>query len=179
MNNLKGFKIAVLAANGVEQVELDKPCEALEKAGAEIFIISPEKEYLQAWNHDEKGKKFPIDCPLDEANSSDYDALLLPGGVMNPDRLRTLPKAVQFVKEMKKQNKPIAAICHAPWLLINADIVKGCKLTSWSSVSADLKNAGALWEDVPVVVDNNIVTSRKPDDIPQFNEAMIQLFQSQ
>lgn len=98
---------------------------------------------------------------------------------MNPDHLRTLPKAVQFVKEMKKQNKPIAAICHAPWLLINADIVKGCKLTSWSSVSADLKNAGALWEDVPVVVDNNIVTSRKPDDIPQFNEAMIQLFQSQ
>lgn len=174
---LKGLNVAVLAANGVEQVELVKPILALKEAGAKTTLISPEKEYLQAWNHDEKGDKFPIDCPLDEAVSENYDALLLPGGVMNPDRLRTFPKAVSLVKEMKQQNKPIAAICHGPWLLINADIIKGTKVTSWSSIKADLRNAGAEWIDAPVVCEDNILTSRKPEDIPQFNDAMIQLFE--
>ncbi len=176
MQKLTGLKIAILACNGVEQVELEKPREALEQAGASTYIISPEKNYLQAYNHHEKGDMFPIDCLLDQAVSNDYDALLLPGGVINPDRLRTFPKAIAFIQEINKQNKPIAAICHAPLLLINAGIIKGCKVTSWKSIDIDLTNAGAHWIDAPVVCDHNILTSRKPDDIPQFNEAMIQLF---
>lgn len=179
MKKLSGMKIAILAANGVEQVELEKPREALEAVGAEIFIISPEKEYVQGWNHTEKGDRFKVNFNLDEVNAKDFDALLLPGGVMNPDSLRTFPKAVNFVKEMNECNKPIAAICHGPWLLINAGVVKGCKVTSWSSISVDLTNAGAQWVDSAVVCDHNILTSRKPDDIPQFNEAMIILFHSQ
>ncbi len=178
MSKLTGLRIAILAASGVEQVELVKPRQALEAAGAKTFLISPETSEVQGWNHVEKADMFPVDCSLDEANASDYDALLLPGGVINPDRLRTFPKAIAFIKEINRQNKPIAAICHGPWLLINAEIVNGCKVTSWSSISIDLINAGAIWIDAPVVIDKKIITSRKPDDIPEFNEAMIKLFQT-
>ncbi|MDI9818866.1 MULTISPECIES: type 1 glutamine amidotransferase domain-containing protein [unclassified Legionella] len=177
MDNLKGIKVAILVANGFEQVEMEKPRQALQEEGAEIFIISPEKDYVQGWHHLEKGDNFSVDIPLDSAKAQDYDALLLPGGVINPDRLRTIPKAADFVKEFKAQNKPIAAICHGPWLLINAGVVKGHKVTSWASIKIDLINAGAEWIDKPVVCDNQLLTSRKPDDIPQFNEAMIKLFQ--
>ncbi len=177
MKNLNGLKVAILVANGFEQVEMVSPRRALEAAGAQTVLISPEKDKVQGWNHLEKADLFPIDCSLNEANASDYDALLLPGGVINPDHLRILPEAVAFVKEIRQQNKPVAAICHGPWMLINGGGVKGCKVTSWSSVSTDLINAGAQWIDSPVVRDERLVTSRNPDDIPQFNEAMIQLFE--
>ena len=174
--NLNGIRVAILVANGFEQVELVKPREALEKAGAKTVIISPEKK-VQGWNHMEKGDVFTVDVLLNEASADDYDALLLPGGVVNPDTLRLLPKAVSFVEEINRKNKPIAAICHGPWLLINANAVKGRQLTSWASLKTDLINAGATWVDEPTVNDHNLVTSRNPNDIPQFNKAMIQLFQ--
>ncbi|HRD69667.1 MAG TPA: type 1 glutamine amidotransferase domain-containing protein [Legionella sp.] len=176
MENLNGLKVGILVANGFEQIELEEPRKALEKAGAKTFIISPEQDKVQGWNHAEKGDFFSIDYPLDTVESEDFDALLLPGGLMNPDKLRILPKAVSLVKKINQQNKPIAAICHAPWLLINAGLARGRKMTSYSSVATDLVNAGAEWVDAPVVRDHQIVTSRKPDDIPQFNEAMINLF---
>ncbi|WP_094092225.1 type 1 glutamine amidotransferase domain-containing protein [Legionella clemsonensis] len=178
MNKLSGVRVAILAANGFEQVELEKPRKALEEEGAETVLVSPEKEQVQGWNHYEKGDVFPVDMSLDEASAHDFDALLLPGGVINPDRLRTFPKAASFVSEMEKQKKPIAAICHGPWLLINAEVVKGRKITSWPSIKVDLRNAGAEWVDQATVCDNQLLTSRKPDDIPEFNEAMIDLFQS-
>ncbi|KTD52111.1 intracellular protease, ThiJ/PfpI family [Legionella quinlivanii] len=177
MNKLKGKKIAILAANGFEQVEMEAPRKALENEGAETFLISPEKEEVQGWHHFEKGDKFPVDIPLKEAKAEHFDALLLPGGVINPDQLRLLPEAAEFVKSINIQNKPIAAICHGPWLLINAELAKGRKMTSWLSIKTDLINAGAEWVDKPVVCDQDILTSRKPDDIPQFNEAMIRLFE--
>jgi len=178
MLKLNGMKIAILVANGFEQVELEKPREALEKEGATIFVISPEENKVQGWNHFDKGDFFKVDIALANANAGEYDALLLPGGVINPDTLRTLPKAIEFIKEINKKNKPIAAICHGPWTLINAGAVKNHKVTSWVSIKCDLQNAGAEWVDEPVVRDKNLVTSRKPDDIPQFNEAMISLFAS-
>lgn len=176
MDKLKGMKIAVLVANGFEQVELVKPRQALLDEGAIVQIISPEQEEVQGWNHDQKADFFKVDCALDTVQAKDFDALLLPGGLMNPDTLRINAKAVAFIREMDQQHKPIAAICHAPWLLINAGLAKGKNLTSYLSVSTDLTNAGAHWIDKPVVVSNRIVTSRTPDDIPQFNEAMIELF---
>ena len=156
MNKLKGIKVGILVADGFEQVELEKPRLALEAAGAETFIISPEEGNVQGWNHWDKGDQFTVDVPLNKATPDMFDGLLLPGGVINPDRLRTFPKAIQLVKTIYTQKKPIAAICHGPWLLINA---------------------GAQWIDEPVVCDKNFLTSRKPEDIPKFNEAMIQLFQ--
>ncbi|WP_419419229.1 type 1 glutamine amidotransferase domain-containing protein [Legionella sp. D16C41] len=178
MNQLHNMKVAILVANGFEQIELEKPRQALEKAGAQTVLVSPEKEKVQGWNHDEKGDYFDVDLSLDDAKADDFDALLLPGGVQNPDHLRTLDKAVSFVKEIAGQKKPIAAICHGPWLLINADVAPKHKLTSWPSLEADLKNAGAQWVNETVVVDKELVTSRKPDDIPKFNEAMLGLFES-
>ncbi|KTD17302.1 type 1 glutamine amidotransferase domain-containing protein [Legionella jordanis] len=178
MNRLKGLKVAILAANGFEQVEMEKPREALEAEGAETFLVSPEANQVQGWNHFEKGDEFSVDVPLSQANPESFDALLLPGGVINPDRLRTFPEAASFVKQMNEQHKPIAAICHGPWMLINGEVAKGHKLTSWSSIKQDLINAGAEWVDEPVVCDEQLVTSRKPDDIPKFNEAMIKLFES-
>lgn len=177
MNSLKDIRVAILVANGFEQVELEKPREALDREGAQTVIISPEKE-VQGWNHTDKGSLFPVDVLLDDASPEDYDALLLPGGVINPDTLRTLPKAVDFVKKFNQENKPIAAICHGPWLLINAEVVKNRRLTSWQSIKIDLINAGATWVNEAVVRDKNLVTSRKPADIPKFNEAMITLFKS-
>lgn len=176
MGRLSGKKVAVLVANGFEQVEMEKPREALEKEGARTFVISPEKNVVQGWHHMEKGKTFTVDVNLSQANASDYDALLLPGGVFNPDLLRLEEKAIEFVKEMHQHKKPLAAICHGPWLLINAEIVDGLRLTSWPSIKQDLVNAGANWVDETTVCENKVLTSRKPEDIPQFNSAMIELF---
>jgi protease I len=171
--NALGFKIAILLTDGFEQVEMVKPKKALDEYGAQTFLIS-DKSRVQGWNHAKRGNYFDVDILLENANPQLFDMLLLPGGVMNPDTLRTLPKAVAFAKEMNKQKKTIAAICHGPWLLINAGVVKGKYLTSWSSLKTDLINAGAIWRDRPVVVDGNLITSRRPDDIPAFNQAIIE-----
>ncbi|KTD26105.1 type 1 glutamine amidotransferase domain-containing protein [Legionella israelensis] len=178
MDKLKGMKIAILVANGFEQVELEKPREALKEEGADTYIVSPEKNEVQGWHHFDKGDMFKVDVPLNEAHANDYSALLLPGGVINPDQLRLHSAAIEFIKEINKQNKPIAAICHGPWTLINAKAVHGRKVTSWYSIKCDLINAGAEWVDESVVKDDNLVTSRKPDDIPDFNKEMIELFQT-
>jgi protease I len=173
---LKNVRVAILAADGFEQVELVEPKKALEQAGATTKIVSPSHEEVQGWNHFETADKFAVDVPLEKANADDFDALLLPGGVANPDRLRMLPKAVEFVKKFSAQGKPVAAICHGPWLLIEAGLARGRKVTSWPSLKTDLKNAGANWVDQEVVVDQGVVTSRKPDDIPAFNESMVETF---
>ena len=175
MNNLQGMKVAILVANGFEQVEMVEPRNALEQAGASTYIVSPE-ETVDGWNHFEKGDRFKVDVLLDKAEAQDFDALLLPGGVANPDTLRNIPEAVAFVSTMNALRKPITAICHGPWLLINAGLVKGRQITSWPSIKVDLINAGAIWVDKPTVLDGTILTSRNPNDIPQFNEAMIRLF---
>jgi protease I len=172
---LKGRKVAILVADGFEQVELTKPKEALENAGAEAHVIST-KDWVKAWHRTEWGDEFPTRVKLALANPNDYDALLLPGGVMNPDKLRRDPQALEFVRSFFDAGKPVAAICHAPWTLIDAGVVKGRKLTSYESIQTDLKNAGAEWVDEEVVVDNGLVTSRKPDDIPAFNRKIIEEF---
>jgi len=163
-------------ADGFEQVELTEPREALEAAGATTEIVSPAKEEVQGWNHDEKGDSFRVDMPLELARSDDYDALLLPGGVRNPDQLRQLTRALEFVDGFFVTGKPIAAICHASWTLIEAGVVDGKKITSWPSLKTDLRNAGATWVDRDVVVDQGLVSSRKPADIPAFNKKMIDEF---
>lgn len=173
---LDGKKVAILVADGFEQVELTEPRKALEDAGATVQIVSPADEEVQGWNHDEKADKFPVDMPLNRARSDDYDALLLPGGVRNPDQLRMSTRAIEFIDGFFAAGKPVAAICHAPWLLIDGGVVKGKTITSWPSLKTDLVNAGANWVDRPVVVDNGLVTSRKPADISAFNDKMIQEF---
>jgi protease I len=175
-HQLNGKRIAILAADGVEQVELTEPRKALDAAGAKTELISPAQGKLQAWQHHEKGDKFPVDVQLDAADPNNYDALVLPGGVANPDQLRMLPQAVEFVKSFFERDKPVAAICHAPWTLVEAGVVRGRTLTSWPSLRTDLNNAGAKWVDREVVEDGNLVTSRKPDDIPAFNKKMLELF---
>jgi protease I len=173
---LKGRNIAVLATEGVEQVELIEPVKALKEAGAHVEVVSPKKDGIQAFKHHDKGDKLPVDTPLDEAKPEEFDGLVLPGGVINPDALRLMPQAIDFVRHFVRDNKPIAAICHGPWTLIDAGGVKGKKMTSWPSLKTDLTNAGAKWVDEQVVVDGSLVTSRKPDDIPAFNKRMIELF---
>jgi protease I len=175
-NTLKGKKVAILVADGFEQEELTGPREALEAAGAEIEIVSPAKEKVQGWNHDEKADLFPVDMPLNFARSDDYDALVLPGGVRNPDQLRMSTRAVEFIDGFFATGKPVAAICHAPWLLIETKLIKGKAITSWPSLKTDLLNAGAHWVDRDVVVDHGLITSRKPADIPAFNKKMIEQF---
>ncbi|HTW67090.1 MAG TPA: type 1 glutamine amidotransferase domain-containing protein [Bryobacteraceae bacterium] len=175
-NKLAGKRIAILVADGFEQVEMTEPRKALENAGARTDLISPAKPKVQAAKHHDKGDTFPVDVPLDLAQPGDYDALLLPGGVANPDQLRTIPKAVHFVRSFFDRHKPVAAICHAPWMLVEANVVQGRNVTSWPSLQTDLRNAGAKWTDQPAVIDNGLVTSRKPDDIPAFNDAMIEVF---
>ena len=172
---LAGLHIAVLATDGVEQAELSKPMEALKKAGAEVDLVSLKKGSLQGWEHQEKGRKFTVDKVLSEVEAEDYDALVLPGGVANPDTLRMDEKAVAFVKSFVDAKKPIAAICHGPWTLIDAGGVRGKEMTSWPSLKTDLKNAGASWVDKSVVRSENLVTSRKPDDLPDFNREFIKL----
>jgi protease I len=175
-NKLAGKRIAILAADGFEQVEMTEPRKALDQAGAKTELISPAKGKVQAWQHHDKGDQFAVDVALDAADPEDYDALLLPGGVANPDQLRTIPKAVKFVRSFFERHKPIAAICHGPWLLVEANVVQGRTVTSWPSLQTDLRNAGAKWQDQEVVEDDGLVTSRKPDDIPAFNKAMIAMF---
>ena len=173
---LQGKKVAILVADGFEQVELTEPKKALEEAGAITEIVSPSEPQVQGWNHDEKADSFTVDMPLKRARSDDYDALLLPGGVRNPDQLRTMTRAVEFIDGFFATGKPVAAICHAPWTLIDSEKVKGRTITSWPSLRSDLLNAGARWVDREVVVDNGLITSRKPDDIPAFNKKMIEKF---
>jgi protease I len=175
-NQLKGKKVAILVADGFEQIELTGPREALEAAGASIEIVSPAETEVQGWNHDEKADTFSVDMPLNRARSDDYDALLLPGGVRNPDQLRQLTRALEFVDGFFATGKPVAAICHAPWTLIDAGVVDGRRMTSWPSLKTDLQNAGADWVDRDVVVDKGLVSSRKPADIPAFNKKMIETF---
>ena len=175
-DELRGQRVAALVENGFEQSELLKPKNALEQAGAAVDIVSPQVDEVRGWEHTDWGKTIKVDRPLDQARPDEYDALLLPGGVMNPDKLRISPKAVEFVRSFVTSGKPIAAICHAPWILIEADAVRARKVTSWPSLRTDLRNAGAHWVDEEVVVDNGIVTSRKPDDIPAFNRKMIEEF---
>ncbi|WP_338869439.1 type 1 glutamine amidotransferase domain-containing protein [Spirosoma sp. SC4-14] len=172
---LQGKKVAALMTEGFEQVEMTDPRKALEEAGATVHIIAPKGGSIKGWDETDWGDTFDVDLPLAGADPSQYDALLLPGGVMNPDKLRMEPKAIQFIKHFFEQQKPVAAICHAPTMLIEADVVDGRKLTSYPSIQTDLKNAGANWVDQEVVVDGNLVTSRKPDDIPAFNREVIQL----
>jgi protease I len=174
--SLRGKKIAILVENGFEQVEMTEPRKALDEAGAETHLVSPRAEKVKGWNHTEWGQEFPVDVTLDAARPEEYDALLLPGGVMNPDKLRMNPSAVAFVKAFVVEHKPVAVICHGPWTLVEADVVNGRRLTSWPSLRTDLENAGAEWVDEAVVVDQGIVSSRKPDDIPAFNARMLEEF---
>ena len=174
--NLRGIKVAILVADGFEQIELTDPKKALEEAGAQTIIVSPAGGEVQGWNHDDKADKFTVDEPLQHARSDDYDALLLPGGVRNPDQLRTMTRAIEFVRGFFAAGKTVAAICHAPWTLIDAEVVEGRKITSWPSLKTDLRNAKAEWVDREVVVDHGLVTSRKPDDLPAFNKKMIEEF---
>lgn len=176
-NELSGLKVAILATDGFEEAELTGPREALTKAGARTFLISPQVGEIQGMNHSEKGRRAKVDVLLESANAEEYDALVLPGGVANPDRLRMIPKAVLFVQDSIKANKPVAAICHGPWLVVEAGAVKGKTLTSWPSLKTDIQNAGGTWVDREVVQDGMLVTSRKPDDIPAFNRQMIEVFQ--
>lgn len=176
MEELHGKKVAILVADGFEQVELTEPQKALEKAGAKTEIVSPAKGKVKGWDKTDWGKSLSVDQSLDQADAGHYDALLLPGGVMNPDHLRRSPKVQQFVRAFFDAGKPVAAICHGPWTLIDSGVAKGRKMTSYESIQTDLKNAGVQWVDQEVVVDGNLVTSRKPDDIPAFNRAMIETF---
>jgi len=177
-DNLKGMKVAILVDNGFEQVELTEPRKALDEAGAETKIVSPQIDRVRGWKSSDWGDELPVDVPLDGARPEDFDALLLPGGVMNPDSLRINPKAVTFVKTFFDVGKPVAAICHGPWTVLEAGHAKGRRVTSWPSLKTDLRNAGAEWVDQEVVVDGKLITSRKPDDIPAFNGAMIEVFSS-
>jgi protease I len=176
MDNVQNQRIAILVAKGFEQVELTEPKRALEKAGAVTDIVSPEPGKVKAWNFENWGEEFTVDMPLERARAQDYHALLLPGGVMNPDKLRRNEHALNFVRDFFAAGKPVASICHGPWTLIDAGVVRGRKLTSYPSIQMDLKNAGAYWVDEEVVVDAGLVTSRKPSDIPVFNEKMIEEF---
>ncbi len=168
--------MAILVTDGFEQVELTGPRQALDGAGATTHLVSPAQGQVQGMNHDEKGDKFPVDIALSSADANNYDALLLPGGVANPDTLRTIPEAVQFVKAFFEAGKPVGAICHGPWTLIEAEVVRGVKLTSWPSLQTDLRNAGAQWVDEEVVTDQGLVTSRNPGDIPAFSAKLIEEF---
>ncbi len=174
---LEGKRVAILVADGFEQVELTEPKKALDEAGAKTSIVSPKPDVVKGWNSTDWGDELRVDVPLDEADPDNFDALLLPGGVMNPDHLRWMPRAQEFVRAFFDHAKPIAAICHGPWTLIDAGVVEGFRVTSYHSIKTDLKNAGAEWVDEPVVEDDGLVTSRKPDDIPAFNAKVIEVFQ--
>jgi len=175
-NNLRGKTVAILATDGFEQSELMKPKKALEEAGARTQVVSPSGKKIKGWDKKTWGEEVPVDVTLESADPSQYDALLLPGGVMNPDQLRMNPSAVRFVKHFFEHAKPVAAICHGPWMLVEAGAVRGRTITSWPSLKTDIRNAGGIWVDEQVVLSNAAVTSRKPDDIPAFNQQMIDLF---
>ncbi len=173
---LRELRVAILATDGFEEVELTEPRQALDRAGAKTVIVSPKQGEIKAWRFTDWGRTVPVDVGIDQARPQDFDALMLPGGVMNPDKLRMEPKAVAFVKALCAAKKPIAAICHGPWLILEAGCAAGRRMTSWPSLKTDLRNAGADWVDREVVVDGNMVTSRKPDDIPAFSREMLKLF---
>jgi protease I len=174
-DQLKGRKVAFLATDGVEQVELTAPWNALKQAGAEVKLLSDKTGRIQGMNHDEKGQTFAVDYPVAGATARDFDALVLPGGVANADRLRTNKEAVGFVREFMEADKPVAAICHAPWLLVEADAIRGRTITSWPSLETDVKNAGGAWVDKQVQLDQKLLTSRKPDDLPAFCSQLVSL----
>jgi protease I len=174
--SLVGLKVAVLATDGFEQSELTEPRKALEEAGADTDIIAPKAGRIRGWKMQQWGDEISVDRTLEDANPDDYGALLLPGGVINADALRLQPKAVAFVKAFFDARKPVGVICHAPWALIEAGVARGHRLTSWPSLKTDLENAGATWVDEQVVVDGQLVTSRKPDDLPAFNREITRLF---
>lgn len=175
-SSLQGKRVAILVTDGFEQSELLEPRKALDEAGATTLVVSPATGKVKGWNHTEWGNEVPVDISLNSAKAEDFHALLLPGGVMNPDHLRMTPEAVKFVKHFVDEGKPVAAICHGPWTLLEAGGISGRTVTSWPSLKTDLKNAGANWVDKEVVSDGPLVTSRKPDDIPAFNREMIRLF---
>ena len=175
-NDLQGMRVAILATDGVEDVELAEPRKALEDAGAQTTLFAPKSGQIYSMNHHDKANRYDVDDTLEHANASDFDAVLLPGGALNADTLRVQPRAQQFVRDMDQTGKPIAVICHAPWLLISADLVRGRTLTSYHTIQDDVRNAGAKWQDVEVVHDKNWVSSRQPSDIPAFNRTMIDLF---
>ncbi|MBD1398133.1 type 1 glutamine amidotransferase [Pontibacter sp. JH31] len=175
-NELDGKKIAIIVTDGFEQVELTEPRKALEEAGAETHLIALKEGEVKGWNHTDWGDKFKVDKTIGNANPDDYNGLLLPGGVMSPDKLRADEKVVRFVTQFMESGKPVAAICHGPWTLIETGKLKGKKVTSYHTLKSDLKNAGAEWVDQEVVVDNGLVTSRNPDDIPAFNKKIIEEF---
>jgi len=174
-HKLSDKKVAILVANeGIEQVELTEPRKALEEAGATVELLAPETGEAQAFNHLDKADAFPVDRAVGDADAADYDALMLPGGVANPDDLRTHPEAVAFIRAFFDAGKPVAAICHAPWTLVEAGVVDGRTLTSWPSLQTDIRNAGGTWVDEEVVVDQGLVTSRRPDDLDAFNAKMVE-----
>ena len=172
---LAGRKVAFLATDGVEQVELTAPWNALKQAGAEVKLISDKSGEIQSTNHDEKGERFPVDALVSAVSPRDFDALVLPGGVANPDKLRTNRDAVNFVREFMEADKPVAAICHAPSLLVEADAIRGRTITSWPSLQTDIKNAGGAWVDKQVQLDQKLLTSRKPEDLPAFCAQLVEL----
>jgi len=175
-DKLQGKRVAFLATDMVEQVELTEPWKAVEDAGGRPELISLEEGEIQGFNHDEKADTFTVDRTVEEAQASEYDALVIPGGVGNPDTMRTDENAVQLVRDFFEQGKPVGAICHGPWLLVEAGVVRGRRVTSWPSLQTDIRNAGGQWVDEQVVVDNGLVTSRKPDDLPAFNEKIVEEF---
>jgi protease I len=175
-NKLTGKKVAILAADGFEQVELTKPRAALDEAGATTTVVSLKGGKIQGMNHADKAETVAVDQTLDDAKPEEFDALMIPGGLMNPDALRSSEEALEFVRHFFREGKPVAAICHAPWVLIDAGVIRGRTVTSWPAIKTDVRNAGANWVDQEVVVDNGLVTSRKPDDIPAFNQKMIEEF---
>jgi protease I len=172
---LQGKRVAILMTDGVEQVEYTGPRGFLEQQGAQVTLVSPKAtgDEIQGFNHLSPGDKFKVELDVRDARPADFDALVLPGGVANPDQLRLSMEAITFIREFGRENKPIAAICHGPWTLIDADLVTGRRVTSWPTLQLDLQNAGAQWTDEQVVVDGKLVTSRKPDDIPAFNQAIL------
>jgi protease I len=176
MGKLDGKKVAFLFTDGVEQVELDKPAEAVREAGADVDYVSLEEGEIQAFNHLDHGDKIKVDKKVADVSADDYDALVLPGGVANPDFLRSDENAVNFVRSFVEQAKPIGAICHGPWTLVEADVLKGRTITSWPSLQTDIRNAGGNWVDEEVHVDEGLVTSRNPDDIPAFNDKIVEEF---
>jgi protease I len=176
MENLKGLKVAILVTDGFEEVELTRPRSALNEAGATTSVVSPKNQRVRGWNHTDWGSDVPVDVALERAQPKDFDALVLPGGVMNPDALRMQPKAVEFVKAFFDAGKPVAVICHGPWTIIETGAARGRRIASWPSLRTDIKNAGGEWVDEEAVVDGNLVSSRKPADLPAFNRAMLELF---
>jgi protease I len=175
-DSLRGLNVAILVDNGFEESEMVEPRRALDEAGAKTTLISPQRGKVRSWQHKDWGKDFPVDVQLSDAEPGDYGALLLPGGVMNPDKLRTQPEAVEFVRSFFTGDKPVAAICHGPWMVIEAGVASGRRIASWPSLKTDIKNAGGEWVDEEAVVDGKLVSARKPEDIPAFNRSMMDAF---